>query len=131
MREAVERTIQTTLGGAQQTRGRAQEALDDVVHGAEAGAKNVRARVREAIETTRPATSDDIRELREEIAALAARVEQLEPRPAARSPRGKGSGAAAKKKPASRSSAKKPAAPKRTSTRSAPGRKGTSRAPKS
>src|SRR3954468_1248281 len=68
VREAVERTLQTTLGGAQQTRGRAQEALDDVVHGAEVGAKNVRARVREAIETTRPATSDDIRELREEIA---------------------------------------------------------------
>jgi polyhydroxyalkanoate synthesis regulator phasin len=135
VREAVERTLQTTLGGAQQTRGRAQEALDDVVHGAEVGAKNVRARVREAIETTRPATSDDIRELREEIAALAKRVEQLE----GTGDGGRGrraSGAAAKKKPAarsaaSRSSAKKPAAPKRTSARSAPGRKGSSRAPKS
>jgi hypothetical protein len=30
VRDAVERTIQTTLGGAQQTRGRAQDALDDV-----------------------------------------------------------------------------------------------------
>jgi Fe-S oxidoreductase len=39
------------------------------VQGAEAGAKSVRARVREAIETTRPATSDDIRALRDEIAA--------------------------------------------------------------
>jgi polyhydroxyalkanoate synthesis regulator phasin len=119
VREAVERTLQTTLGGAQQTRGRAQEALDDVVHGAEVGAKNVRARVREAIETTRPATSDDIRELREEIAALAKRVEKLEgPRTADRRPRGKGAGAAAKKKPAA--AKKKPAS-----------RSSASRAPKS
>src|SRR4051794_31438817 len=81
VREAVERTIQTTLGGAQQTRGRAQEAIDEVVQGAEAGAKTVRARVRKAVDTTRPATSDDIRELRREIQALSRRVEKLEKGP--------------------------------------------------
>ena len=78
VRDAVERTIQATVGGAQQTRGRAQEALDDVVSGAEASAKNVRARVREAVEKTRPATSDDIRELHKEINALSRRLDKLE-----------------------------------------------------
>jgi hypothetical protein len=74
VRDAVERTVQATLGGAQQTRG----AFDEVVSGAEAGAKNVRARVREAVEKTRPATSDDIRELRGEIRELSRRLDRLE-----------------------------------------------------
>ena len=78
VREAVERTVQATLGGAQQTRG----ALDEVVSGAEASAKNVRARVREAVEKTRPATSDDIKELRTEIRALSRRLDKLEKKPA-------------------------------------------------
>jgi hypothetical protein len=85
MREAVERTVQATLGGAQQTRGRAQDALDEVVSGAEASAKNVRARVRKTVEATRPATSDDIRALRLEIAALGRRLDALEGKPASRS----------------------------------------------
>jgi hypothetical protein len=84
VRDAVERTIQATLGGAEQTRGRAQEALDDVVSGAEAIPKNVRARVREVIETTRPATSDDIKELRAEIRALSRRLDAMEKKPAAK-----------------------------------------------
>jgi polyhydroxyalkanoate synthesis regulator phasin len=78
VRDAVERTVQATLGGAQQTRG----ALDEVVSGAEASAKNVRARVREAVEKTRPATSDDIKELRTEIRALSRRLDKLEKKPA-------------------------------------------------
>src|SRR3954454_2494860 len=59
VREAVEKTIQTTLGGAAQTRGRAQDAIDEVVHGAEVGARSVRDRAREAVEATRPATAAD------------------------------------------------------------------------
>jgi ubiquinone biosynthesis protein UbiJ len=78
VRDAVERTIQATLGGAEQTRGRAQDAIEDVVTGAE----TVRARVREAVEKTRPATSDDIRELRNEIRALSRRLDKLEKKPA-------------------------------------------------
>jgi polyhydroxyalkanoate synthesis regulator phasin len=81
VREAVERTIQATLGGAEQTRGRAQDALEDVVTGAE----SVRARVREAVDKTRPATSDDIKDLRAEIRALSRRLDKLEKKPAARS----------------------------------------------
>ena len=80
VRDAVERTIQATVGSAQQTRG----ALDEVVSGAEASAKNVRARVREAVEKTRPATSDDIKELRAEIRALSRRLDKLEKKPAPR-----------------------------------------------
>jgi phage shock protein A len=78
VRDAVERTVQATLGGAEQTRGRAQEALDDVVSGAEQSAKTVRARVRKTVEATRPATGEDIRALRREIRALAKRVDELE-----------------------------------------------------
>jgi polyhydroxyalkanoate synthesis regulator phasin len=85
VRDAVERTIQATVGGAEQTRGRAQDALEDVVSGAE----NVRARVREAVEKGRPATSDDIRELRSEIRALSRRLDKLEKKPAARKPAAK------------------------------------------
>jgi UDP-glucose 4-epimerase len=82
---AVERTIQTTLGSAQQTRGRAQEAVDDLVSGAEAGAKSVRRRVRGAIESGRPATLEDVRELEKELRAVSRRLDALEKRlPAAR-----------------------------------------------
>jgi hypothetical protein len=80
VRDAVERTVQAGLGGAEQTRGRAQEALDEVVSGAEQSAKTVRARVRKTVEATRPATGDDIRALRREIRALAKRVDELEGR---------------------------------------------------
>ncbi|MEA2458314.1 MAG: hypothetical protein QOC95_1286, partial [Thermoleophilaceae bacterium] len=34
VRDAVERTIQATVGGAIETRGRAQEAVDEIVRGA-------------------------------------------------------------------------------------------------
>jgi hypothetical protein len=99
VREAVERTIQSTLGGAAQTRGRAQEALDDVVHGAEAGAKNVRKRAREAVEATVPATSADIRELRDEIKRLEKRVKELEGKKPASKPAGRGPRAAGQPEP--------------------------------
>ena len=74
VRDAVERTIQATLGSAAETRERAQ----DLVRGAEASAEAVRDRVRGAIEVGRPATYEDLRELREEVEALARRLDALE-----------------------------------------------------
>jgi polyhydroxyalkanoate synthesis regulator phasin len=76
----VERTIQATVGSAQQTRGRTQAAVDDLVERAEAGAESVRARVRDAIDTTRPATYEDVRELQSEIRALGRRLAAIEER---------------------------------------------------
>jgi hypothetical protein len=57
VRDAVERTVQATIGQAQTTRERTQRSVDDIVRGAEEGAKSVR----KAIEAGRPATHEELR----------------------------------------------------------------------
>ena len=97
LRDAVERTVQATLGSAERQRERTQGALDDLVgtvdqlrRGAEAGL----ARGRRAIEDRRPATSEDIRELKAEIRRIGRRLDQIEDRlPAKRSAKRPASGA--------------------------------------
>ena len=89
LREAVERTVQATLGSAERQRERTQGALDDLAgtvdqlrRGAEAGF----ARGRRVIEDRRPATSEDIRELKAEIRRIGRRLDAIEERlPAKRS----------------------------------------------
>jgi chromosome segregation ATPase len=89
LRDAVERTVQATLGSAERQRERTQGALDDLAgtvdqlrRGAEAGI----ARGRRAIEERRPATSEDIRELKAELRRIGRRLDQIEERlPAKRS----------------------------------------------
>lgn len=89
LRDAVERTVQATLGSAERQRERTQGALDDVAgtvdqlrRGAEAGL----ARGRRAIEDRRPATSEDIRELKAEIRRIGRKLAEIEERlPAKRS----------------------------------------------
>jgi polyhydroxyalkanoate synthesis regulator phasin len=66
LREAVERTV----SAGQQTRSRAQEAVDDL--GRAAG------RVRAQIEGRSPATHDDLKAIRDELRALARRINKLE-----------------------------------------------------
>jgi polyhydroxyalkanoate synthesis regulator phasin len=66
LREAVERTV----SAGQQTRSRAQEAVDDL--GRAAG------RVRAQIEGRSPATHDDLETIRDELRALAKRIDKLE-----------------------------------------------------
>jgi polyhydroxyalkanoate synthesis regulator phasin len=66
LREAVERTV----SAGQQTRSRAQEAVDDL--GRAAG------RVRAQIEGRSPATHDDLKVIRDELRALARRIDKLE-----------------------------------------------------
>jgi chromosome segregation ATPase len=97
LRDAVERTVQATLGSAERQRERTQGALDDLAgtvdqlrRGAEAGL----ARGRRAIEDRRPATSEDIRELKAEIRRIGRRLDEIEDRlPAKRSAKGPVSGA--------------------------------------
>ena len=96
LREAVERTVQATLGSAERQRERTQGALDDLAgtvdqlrKGAEAGI----ARGRRAIEERRPATSEDIRELKAEIRRLARRLDGIEERLPAKRSAGGGGGA--------------------------------------
>jgi chromosome segregation ATPase len=89
LRDAVERTVQATLGSAERQRERTQGAIDDLAgtvdqlrRGAEAGL----ARGRRAIEDRRPATSEDIRELKAEIRRIGRRLDKIEERlPAKRS----------------------------------------------
>jgi chromosome segregation ATPase len=83
LRDAVERTVQATLGSADRQRERTQGALDDLAgtvdqlrRGAEAGI----ARGRRALEDRRPATSEDIRELKAEIRKIGRRLDAIEER---------------------------------------------------
>jgi polyhydroxyalkanoate synthesis regulator phasin len=95
VREAVDRTLQVTREGAETTRTRAQDAVDELVRGAEAGAEAVRDRVKEAIEERRPATSDDLREVRKELRAIARRLDAIEERlPAPRAAKKRSGGTA-------------------------------------
>jgi hypothetical protein len=82
VRDAVERTVQVTIGQAQTTRERTRSSVDDLVRGAEEGAKSVR----KAIEGGRPATHDELRDLQKEVRALGRRLDAIEKRlPAKRS----------------------------------------------
>jgi polyhydroxyalkanoate synthesis regulator phasin len=87
LRDAVERTVEATMGSADRGRSAAQGALDDLVDSVEElrkGAEDRLARgrrsVTEAIEGRRPATADDLKELRAELRAIARRLDKIEER---------------------------------------------------
>jgi len=96
VRTAVERTFQATAGGAQSTRGRAQELVDEVA--------GVAGRVRALVDELN--VVEEIRSLRSEVDALSRRVAELE--------RSGGSGRPARKPPGAR----KPAAKKKRASQS-------------
>lgn len=93
LREAVERTVQATVGSAERQRERTQGALDDLAGTVdqlrkEAGAGIARRgkAVVGAIEDRRPATSEDMRELHAELRRVSRRLDAIEKRlPAKRS----------------------------------------------
>jgi hypothetical protein len=109
LRDAVERTVEATLGSAGRSREAAQGALDDVAHsvdelrrGAEERLAKGRRSMTEALEGRRPASVDDVRELKTELRAISRRLEAIEERlPAKRSAPAK------RKAPAKRSSSAK------------------------
>ena len=87
LRDAVERTVEATLGSAEKSRSAAQGALDDLVDSVEElrkGAEERLARGRksmtEALEGRRPASYDDIKELRAELRAIGRRLDKIEER---------------------------------------------------
>ena len=87
LRDAVDRTVDATLGSAGRGRSAAQAALDDLVDSVEEfrkGAEERLARGRRsmagAIEGRRPATSDDLKELRAELRAIGRRLDKIEER---------------------------------------------------
>ena len=97
LREAVERTVESTLGSAGRSRDAAQGALDDLAEtvedlrkGAEQRLAKSRRSVVEAIDTRRPATYEDLRELKAELRAIGRRLDAIEERlPAKRKPAAK------------------------------------------
>jgi polyhydroxyalkanoate synthesis regulator phasin len=87
LREAVERTVDATLGSAGRSREAAQGALDDVAQsvdelrrGAEERLAKSRRSMTEALEGRRPASVDDIRELKTELRAISRRLDAIEER---------------------------------------------------
>lgn len=87
LRDAVERTVEATLGSAGRSRSAAQGALDDLVDsveelrkGAEERLVRGRRSMTEALEGRRPASYDDIKELRAELRAISRRLDRIEER---------------------------------------------------
>jgi hypothetical protein len=87
LREAVERTVEATMGSAERSRSAAQGALDDLVdsveelrRGAEKRLSRGRKSMTDAIEGRRPATYDDIKEVRAELRAIGRRLDRIEER---------------------------------------------------
>jgi chromosome segregation ATPase len=113
LREAVERTVQATLGSAERQRERTQGALDDLAGTVEQlrrGAGAGLARGRRALEERRPASYDDIRELKAELRRIGRRLDAIEDRlPAPRS----SSGGRAKRASSSRASSSRSAGGRR------------------
>ncbi len=93
LRDAVERTVEATLGSAGRSREAAQGALDDLAgtvddlrRGAGRRLSRSRRSVAGAIEGRRLATHDDIADLKAELRAIARRLDAIEERlPAKRS----------------------------------------------
>jgi ABC-type transporter Mla subunit MlaD len=76
LREAVERTVQATRDSAQETRDRAQSALDELVDTLERS----RSAVFGALEERRPATQEDVKELKAELRKIGRRLDAIEKR---------------------------------------------------
>jgi hypothetical protein len=100
LRDAVERTVEATLGSAERSRTAAQGALDDLVDsveefrkGAEERLSRGRRSMTEALEGRRPANYDDIKELRAELRAIGRRLDRIEER----LPKPRGGGSASKR----------------------------------
>ena len=94
LRDAVERTVQSTVGSAERQRDR---TVDNLRTAAGAGL----ARGRRALEDARPATHEDIRELKAELRRICRRLDAIEERLPAKASGAKRSGA-------KRSSGKRP-----------------------
>jgi hypothetical protein len=118
LRDAVERTVDATLGSAERGRSAAQGALDDLVDSVEdlrKGAEDRLARGRrsmaEALDGRRPVTNDDLKDIRAELRAIGRRLEAIEERlPAKRA-----SGSSAKKRASSSSKKRSSSSSKRSS----------------
>ena len=110
LRDAVERTVEATLGSAGRSREAARGAIDDLVgtvddlrRGAERRLTRGRRSVADAIEGRRLATHDDIAELKAELRSIGRRLDAMEERLPARRSRASAGSAGAKSSRSGRS----------------------------
>jgi hypothetical protein len=110
LRDAVERTVEATLGSAGRSREAARGAIDDLVgtvddlrRGAERRLTRSRRSVADAIEGRRLATHDDIAELKAELRSIGRRLDAMEERLPARRSRASAGSAGAKSSRSGRS----------------------------
>ena len=83
LRDAVERTVDATIGSAERGRASAQGALDEWGERLTKSGRSVAG----ALEGRRPATADDVKELKAELRRISRRLDAIEERlPAKRAP---------------------------------------------
>ena len=83
LREAVERTVQATVGTREPAQGAASElsaSVDDLVKGAEKGITRRRRSVRAAVGERLPASQDDVKAIRAELRRIDKRLAAIEER---------------------------------------------------
>lgn len=80
VRDAVERTVQATVGSADRGRARAQGAVDELVDTVDELRREAEARISKGGRAVLPATQEDVRAIRSELRAIARRLEAIEER---------------------------------------------------
>jgi hypothetical protein len=129
LRDAVERTVQATLGSAERQRDRTQGAIDEIagtVDNLRKGAEASLARGRRVLEDRRPTTQEDLRELKAELRKIGRRLDAIEERlPAKRGNSGRSTSSRKTKSPtrsskvdAARSAAKRSSGSRASRSRS-------------
>lgn len=81
LRDAVERTVQATVGTRERAQGAASDlsaSVDELVKGAEKGITRSRRTVTAAVGERLPATHDDIKAIRAELRRIGKRLEAIE-----------------------------------------------------
>ncbi len=81
LRDAVERTVQATVGTRELAQGAASDlsaSVDELVKGAEKGLTRSRRTVRAAVGERLPATHDDMKAIRAELRRIGKRLEAIE-----------------------------------------------------
>jgi hypothetical protein len=89
VRDAVERTVQATVGSADRGRARAQGAMDELVDTVDDLRQGAEARISKTGRAVLPATQEDVRAIRSELRQIARRLDAIEERLPA--PKGGGS----------------------------------------
>jgi hypothetical protein len=132
LRDAVERTVQATVGTRERAQGAASElsaSVDELVKGAEKGLSRSGRSVRAAVEERLPATQEDVKAIRAELRRIGKRLDALEERSAATPATGRKGAASRSPTPRAKPKSKtRTAAKTKTAARGKPAARGRSSA---